>query len=183
MPITIALRNYGKSAIFIGLFITFFLSGLWHGPSWHYILFGVLHGIALIFEIRTAKSRKKLYKKIPVPIVNFFGRLFTFAYVLFTWVFFRAASAHDGANYIKDMFTRPFFVRPEYKMYIQYAELPFLFAFLYLVDWINRDANNISPFFDKIKFRPMRYSFYLLLVLFILLFGTFNKTAFIYFQF
>ncbi len=183
MPITIALRNYGKRAIFIGLFVTFFLSGLWHGPSWNYILFGVFHGIALIFEIRTAKARKKLSKKMPIGIFNFFGRIITFAYVLFTWVFFRARSAHDGANYLTDMFTRPFIIKPEYKMYIQYMHLPLLFIFLYMVDWINRDANNISPFFDKIKQRPVRYGFYLMLVLFILLFGTFNKTAFIYFQF
>ena len=32
------------------LFVVFFLAGLWHGPSWNYIIFGSLHGVGLIIN-------------------------------------------------------------------------------------------------------------------------------------
>lgn len=185
LPISMSLRSWGKYSVFTGLLVTFFLSGLWHGAAWNYIFFGVFHGIALIFEIQTSKSRKKIGKKMPVLLHAFFSRLFTITFLLFTWTFFRAKSATDAWQYLADIFRNGFFRRTDINLFLPYAFLPFLFAFLYIIDWINKDAKerDITPFFDRIKSNYLRYGFYLFLVLCIFLFGTFEKTAFVYFQF
>lgn len=75
------------------LMITFAVSGLWHGTSWTYILWGLIHGIGQVLE-------KHLSKK-PSQIV---GRTIVFAFVSFAWIFFRAESAKDAMWIITNCF-------------------------------------------------------------------------------
>ncbi|MBL4653924.1 MAG: MBOAT family protein, partial [Flavobacteriales bacterium] len=71
------------------LFITFLISGLWHGANWTFIVWGGLHGIYLIVELKTnsilepVRNLNKWYSKFTMV-------LFTFGLVLFSWIFFRA---------------------------------------------------------------------------------------------
>lgn len=73
----------GKAATYRNIFIVFFLSGLWHGAGWNFILWGVMHGMAMIFE----RAFKNLLDRIPGVI----RWIFTFGFINVTWVFFRAA--------------------------------------------------------------------------------------------
>ena len=183
MPVAMPLRHWGKWAVFLAVFVSFFLSGLWHGAAWNYIVWGLLHGCAIMFEILTSRYKQRLSKKIPLFIYNFFCRFFTLSWVLLTYVFFRSRSVTDAFRYLQEIFRRPFFLMADVFLFSTYIFLPFFFIFLYVVEWINRDADNISPLFDKIRKTYVRYSFYLLIVAMICLFGTFEKTSFIYFQF
>jgi len=74
----------------LNLFIIFLVSGLWHGSSWNYVIWGALHGL---YRVIGGLKDKILYKsKIQFPQNSFFkvvNILITFTIVMFAWVFFR----------------------------------------------------------------------------------------------
>jgi alginate O-acetyltransferase complex protein AlgI len=82
-------------------FIVMVLVGLWHGPSWTFVVWGALHGLYLSVEsllgLRVRNPRAPLGTKI-------LRTLLTFLLVTFAWVFFRANSLSD-AGYIITHFT------------------------------------------------------------------------------
>jgi D-alanyl-lipoteichoic acid acyltransferase DltB (MBOAT superfamily) len=78
----------GKMRTYINLSLTMLIGGLWHGASWKFVIWGGLHGIMLAVE--------RFFRQfIKVPD-NRFTRvvciLFTFHFVAFCWIFFRAGS-------------------------------------------------------------------------------------------
>jgi D-alanyl-lipoteichoic acid acyltransferase DltB (MBOAT superfamily) len=82
---------------FCAIFITFFLCGLWHGANWTFIAWGCLHGFYLAVEnILGLKTKRRL---LNIGI--------TYILVLFTWIFFRAASISDAFAIVGKIFTKP----------------------------------------------------------------------------
>jgi alginate O-acetyltransferase complex protein AlgI len=73
--------------------ITFTLGGLWHGISWNFLIWGVLHGLALGVVFAWKRVRK-----FPSPHwwAKALGVFITFNFVCFTWVFFRATSLENA---------------------------------------------------------------------------------------
>lgn len=76
----------GKVRTYVNLFLTMLLGGLWHGASWKFVIWGVLHGLALVVE--------RLFKGVIRFPKNIFARgiqvILTFHFVVFCWIFFRA---------------------------------------------------------------------------------------------
>lgn len=78
----------GKVRTYFNLFLTMLIGGFWHGASWTYVVWGALHGIMLVIERFFSQ-----FIKIPQNVVTrFFKVLFTFHFVAFCWIFFRAQS-------------------------------------------------------------------------------------------
>ncbi len=75
-------NRYGTYKTYLNLLTTFFLAGLWHGAGWTFIIWGLLHGIALIIH----RMWNQLNIKIPTPLAWFI----TFNFVNISWVVFRA---------------------------------------------------------------------------------------------
>ena len=63
---------------------TFFLGGLWHGAAWTFVIWGVLHGVAMIVF--------RAWSRIGRPLPRVLAWALTFVFVMTTWVFFRATS-------------------------------------------------------------------------------------------
>ncbi len=82
------------------LFITFLISGLWHGADWTYVIWGALHGAYLVLSILTEPFWTRLSALARLdrfPRLKFaLAALTTFALVTFAWIFFRAASLSDA---------------------------------------------------------------------------------------
>ncbi len=78
--------------VYFNLWMVFLLSGLWHGSSWNFLVWGAYHGFFIAFE------RSFRDKKLPV-IFNPFKLPLTFLVVLIGWVFFRA----DNLSYASEM--------------------------------------------------------------------------------
>ncbi|PWK79873.1 D-alanyl-lipoteichoic acid acyltransferase DltB (MBOAT superfamily) [Mucilaginibacter oryzae] len=95
-PILINKRDWGKGAIYFALLVTFFISGLWHGAGWPFIIWGLLHAVAMCYEVYTKKRRGKLAKKLPPRLYQSLSVVFTFMYLLFAWIFFRAHTIQDA---------------------------------------------------------------------------------------
>ena len=77
----------------LNLMITFFVSGLWHGASWTFVIWGVLHGAAQIIE-NTLKKPLQVFKKQKVGLL--ISGIVVFLFCNLTWVFFRAESFYDA---------------------------------------------------------------------------------------
>ena len=86
----------GKGRTYLNLFIVFFLTGLWHGADFSFILWGLYHGLISLAE---RAGLKKLQDKSIV-----LSRLICFVLVLFGWVLFRADNTSAAVNYISCMF-------------------------------------------------------------------------------
>jgi len=88
----------GVHRTYVNLAIVMILGGLWHGASWNFVIWGVLHGSMLAFERATGKDSP--YRSLPKP----FRVALTFIIVLFSWVFFRAETLGDAGRYLASMF-------------------------------------------------------------------------------
>ncbi len=76
----------GKLRTYVNLFVTMLLGGLWHGASWKFVIWGTLHGLALVVE-RFFKEFFQIPKNV---VTRFLSILVTFHFVVFCWIFFRA---------------------------------------------------------------------------------------------
>ncbi len=93
-------RVKSKARLVFNLFIVWFATGVWHGASWNFILWGVLYGIIITIEKLTSipsLSNKKRGFAIPYQV-------FTILMVMCGWVLFRAIDLPSATNYLKMMF-------------------------------------------------------------------------------
>lgn len=74
----------GKARMYLNTLIVFLCSGIWHGASWTFVLWGAMHGCFMI----VTKCFKDVFNKIP----NWINRCITLVFVNFAWVLFRAGS-------------------------------------------------------------------------------------------
>ncbi len=81
---------------YTNLFVTFLIGGIWHGASWMFIIWGALHGIALVIH----RAWRSLGGNLPRPLAWFL----TFLFVHVAWIFFRAESMTVALNILKKMF-------------------------------------------------------------------------------
>lgn len=89
----------GEARTYANLALVFFLSGLWHGAGWNFILWGMLHGVLYVLT-RWWEKRKRLPGGVPAVAL-------TFSYVSLAWVYFRAATVEQANLLICQVFTRP----------------------------------------------------------------------------
>lgn len=97
----------GKIRTYINLLITMLLGGLWHGASVSFILWGVLHGVALAvhkFVMNHFSSFKPLGSEMK-PWRRVIGVLVTFHLVCFGWILFRADSMQTVGEMLTQIFT------------------------------------------------------------------------------
>lgn len=92
----------GKLKTYRNLFLTMFLGGLWHGAAFRFILWGVLHGVALAAH----KLLNNWFPNRPKgPISRAFGWILTFHFVVFTFVLFRAPELGTVQMMFQSIFT------------------------------------------------------------------------------
>jgi alginate O-acetyltransferase complex protein AlgI len=87
----------GPRRTYVNLLIVMLLGGLWHGAAWNFVVWGGIHGSLLAFERMQGKAAT--YRRLPgsLRIAS------TFAIVLVTWVFFRAADLPTACGYLASM--------------------------------------------------------------------------------
>ncbi|TPN89127.1 MBOAT family O-acyltransferase [Aquimarina algicola] len=166
-------NRVAKPKWLFNLFITFLVSGLWHGAKWTFVVWGAINGVYLILEILLIKKNRK-------GILNI---LVTFCLINFAWIFFRANTLADAGQMIKTIFTNPG------RLYIGSGDditasiYSVLAISILLIVEIKKEY--FSSIFSgaKQKYELIRLTTYSILVFMILYFGVFGKSQFIYFQF
>ncbi|DAB37966.1 MAG: acetyltransferase [Sulfuricurvum sp. RIFOXYD2_FULL_44_160] len=82
-------RNY------LNLFMVFFIGGLWHGASWMFVIWGTLHGIAIVIH--------RIWKDLGFHMWGWLAWLITFNFVNIAWVFFRAENWYMAKKVLTGM--------------------------------------------------------------------------------
>lgn len=181
-PLSFYFRKYQIRGVIFALLLTFLISGIWHGASITFIVWGILQGVFLSIEALTKKRRSSwenkhnLNKKLFYPIL-----CMILTYVLFasSQIFGRAATIKDAMTVYKKIFTE------HGNVHLDFTTLLFGFfgiIIIFLKD-INEEffANKYDLFSNKNIL--IRYFSYLILLFITILFGVFSGNSFIYFQF
>ena len=92
----------GKLRTYLNSFITMLLSGLWHGASWMFVIWGALHGLGLVIHKANKWWLDRIPNTWPVRMVCF---LITFIFVMVAWIFFRATSVDSAVTIITHIAT------------------------------------------------------------------------------
>ena len=87
----------GKGRMYLNLWLCFLLSGLWHGASWNFVLWGAFHGLFICADKLFLKDLLKKAGKWPAVILTFFV-------VNMGWVLFRVDTAADAGGFYRALF-------------------------------------------------------------------------------
>ena len=123
----------GKLRMYANLLIVFFLSGLWHGAGWNYVLWGCMHG--LLYVITRAWQRTKQGKTGSSKPVRAVSILLTFIFINVAWVFFRAADVSEALQ-LFDAVARMKWVVPgeNFAEFFNLGEFWYVLKILHLTD-------------------------------------------------
>ncbi len=167
-------------------FVIFLLSGLWHGANWTFVVWGAYHAFLFLPLILMGKNRR--YRNIVaeervVPsLKELCQMLITFLLVLIGWIFFRSESIGEAFIYLSRMIqwgtlkaSYRFFLSPDTRVE------SLLICFMLIVEWLQRKQPH-GLFCDNSCNPVLRYSLYILVICFIVLFSGENQ-SFIYFAF
>lgn len=177
----------GELKTYRNLFLTFLLGGLWHGASWMFIIWGVLHGFALCVN--------RLWQKLKIEMPNKINIFITFLFVNFAWVFFRAKNITQASKIFKAMFNFSDFNIPKtFGLTFQFAGvhanryenllliLPLAFILVFI-------CNNSNEIISKIKLNSKKAAIFFAIIFIILFVVSIFKmicvphSEFIYFNF
>ena len=180
-------NRLGTLVTYRNLFIIFLLTGIWHGAAWHYVFWGIWHGIFMLTE-RFLRSRKHRSGTFLCDILSHGYTLFV---VLTGWIFFRADSLAQAFRYLKTMFGRGLGPEPGFSVmwYLDRWTALMLFAGIILSTGLPiKAAEMIRAKFEACSKLPVYEALRDILLLALLLLssmrivsGTYNP--FIYFQF
>jgi alginate O-acetyltransferase complex protein AlgI len=96
--------QFGTLATYRNIMITMALGGLWHGAAWSFLIWGCLHGAALVVErVLGVTGGSSHVRRSPLSAA--LGWFVTFQFVSLAWVFFRASSTDAWLSYFSTMFT------------------------------------------------------------------------------
>ncbi len=158
----------GQSRTYLNLFLVFLIGGLWHGAAWTFVVWGALHGVAIVIH--------RCWQKLNFKLNKIIAWIITFNFVNFTWIFFRAKSFEDAMKVIRGMFFG------EFKIGVNYLEM-FFIVLAFLVVLLFKNSMQIA-FDKKFKFTIWQIfatSFFLFIS--ILAIRLNNASEFLYFRF
>ncbi len=89
-------NRYSTMRTYLNSFIVMIIAGLWHGASWMFIIWGVIHGVGLVTHKLFYNLGLKNVKN--TAFVKVFSWFITFSYVTIAWIFFRAQDITTAIN-------------------------------------------------------------------------------------
>jgi alginate O-acetyltransferase complex protein AlgI len=171
-------NRYGEMRTYINLMITMLLGGLWHGATWNFVIWGALHGVALA-ALRLWNRQKPQRNQVASTWRSAsigLRILFTFHFVCFTWVFFRAATLADAWLVLSRL---PRWGTPLIDA-VTFSHAALGLCVLLCVELVIER----NPKLHQKQFSlPAFWAFAYVLIMSIILFGTEYGAQFIYFQF
>ena len=172
---------------YYNIFITFLISGLWHGASWNFIIWGALHAVYQIIGIGTKKFRSSAEELSGISSVSWLSKAIniatTFILVTVAWVFFRVET-FDKAWYVITHLTQGWNWQGVAALGITEAELYNCIAVIVILEGVHLIQRHHS-IRHMLSDKPiwLRWGVYYLLIFLIVFMGKFEHQVFIYFQF
>lgn len=163
----------------VSILIGLGLLGLWHGAAWKFIFFGIYNGLLISLYHLMQQQWNKLNRYLQIG--------FTFCFVIFGLILFRANSLSESLYILTNLFSNIsgsiFNIITGYSrinrisLFISFTTILFMISIHVLQENIN-----ILQFISK-RSIWLRWSIYFFVIFLIVIFGVFNQTPFIYFQF
>lgn len=184
VPLTAGTRNWGQWGIYFSLLITFLALGLWHGAGLTFAIYGLIQGVLICWEMKTAAFRYNLPQYIGKYAAD--SLLIVRTYLLFalSLIFFRVQSLSDAWYFLRNI---SFEVHSSWKeMNIGIRDHNCIVAgsalLLILIYEYYASKYNLMETLER---QPawLRWSVYYLLVFALLMLGKFDTETFIYLQF
>ncbi|EDS77455.1 probable poly(beta-D-mannuronate) O-acetylase [Clostridium botulinum C str. Eklund] len=181
-----------KSRYYFNIFFTFLISGLWHGASWTFVVWGALHGVYQIIGYITKNIREKFVNiiglsKIP-KVHDFIKVVITFILVDFAWIFFRANSMSDAIYIIKNLFNISSSSHTGINILFNLGldKVSFIVGIvsILIMETVHLIQEKID-IIENLEKSPIvfRWLCYYTVIFSIIVFGVFQQSQFIYFQF
>jgi D-alanyl-lipoteichoic acid acyltransferase DltB (MBOAT superfamily) len=159
----------GRLRTHINMFITMIISGIWHGAAWTFVLWGALHAVG---RSATRELEQTAFYKDRIP--RLVKQLLVFAFVTFTWIFFRAQSLDDVRLIVSRMFTTGW-ADPRF---------PLLMASLVLAVWLYQLFYTCGPALQRLSSAKLvRLGLSAAMIVYLLVVARPSTRPFIYFQF
>lgn len=119
----------GKVRALVNVFIIFLLSGIWHGANWTFVVWGILQGLAVMFDnlylIGVKGESKKQQPKVGIP--KLLGQFITFNYFAFSFVVFRSENLSVALQMFKNIFS--FRITGCFNRFLPLMDLPEIYIF------------------------------------------------------
>lgn len=158
-----------KIQVYRNIFLTMVTSGVWHGAGWNFIIWGALHALG---RLCTRELELTEFYKERVP--RLLKQLLVFAFVSFTWIFFRAQTPSDAWLIISRIFTSGW-ADPQF---------PLLMAGLVLAVWIYQLLYTSRVALRRVlDWNLVRVGLAMLMIAYLLMVAQPSTKQFIYFQF
>lgn len=169
------------------VFITFGVSGLWHGANWTYVFWGLLNGLYLVVGALTQPIRDRVMGGIGLSRDTLLRKsimlVSTFLLTCLAWVLFRAKSMSDAQYILTHLTTRwDFGSLPTEHFLLRQFPVAVLSILILEIGQMLRGAEWFDRLWIRLPLVP-RWSLYLLFFYSVVFFGVYRKTDFIYFQF
>jgi alginate O-acetyltransferase complex protein AlgI len=176
---------------YFNLLFVFIISGFWHGANWTFIVWGALHGFYLVMAIIIQRYLTFFVINKPTFIFKLWQILSTFILVCIAWVFFRAKNITDALYIVEHFFDIPSETFTLKGIKFIFGSLgmkgkDFIISIVSIVlllciDYQQRN-NSLT---EKISQQPIiiRWFIYYCITIAIIIWGIFDKSQFIYFQF
>jgi alginate O-acetyltransferase complex protein AlgI len=159
-------NRHGAFNTYRNLFITFLVSGIWHGAAWTFAIWGALHGLGVM--LTRALEHSAFYRDRVPRLVK---QGWVFLYVCFAWIFFRAESLNDAWLIVHRVFTAAW----------RDPQIPLLMLALGAAIWVYEFLYE-SKFREVLKSSVVRVGLAVGMVLYLCVCSS-GGGAFIYFQF
>jgi alginate O-acetyltransferase complex protein AlgI len=181
-PLQMGWRNWGQAGTALALIITFLASGIWHGASKCFVIWGLIHGIYLASSTYYRPYQKRFYKWLGVEKslwLKWWQVFVTFNLVSLAWVFFRAPDLKTAWYVISNLFYGYKGLRSGLLFSLGNIELLTTIVTIFLA----LSFKNI--FYSKKRFDNIliRYMTYITLICIIVLFSLYDNNNFIYLRF
>lgn len=162
-----------KIRSYYNIFITFLVSGIWHGANWTFVIWGLIHGLIQVIE--KMFGMQKCESKGLIKL----GRIIlTFLIVNFAWIFFRMPTFESAFDIIGKIFTD---VNGNFFMEIPTIPYSIFALFILLTKELFEEYSKVSLINNQNII--IRWTTYITLTLTILMLGVFDSTQFIYVNF
>ncbi len=167
------------------MMVVFFFTGLWHGASWTFVVWGVLCGVLFIADIKTAPTRRNILSALglsyKMKIIKVLNGAMLFTLIGIVTVFFRSPNIGQAGIYLNNMFSTS---SSAVNVYHDQFEL-LLSLFLIVVVQIIHFYKGNDRVYELIwnRRRWVRWIIYLLFIIVMVLFSVNRQNNFIYFQF
>ena len=167
----------------LNLLIVFLATGIWHGASWNFVLWGLWHGSFIMIEKFFKLHKKTLHWSLRI-VMHFY----TIAVFYFGWILFRAESVRDALAMVKRMFglAEKEMILVPWQMFLTNAEIMAFIAALIFAFPVSGRWAGVTPDRPDIPCRRrwlVNGSLIILFILSVLQIAATTSNPFIYFRF